>query len=247
MSMKKFAITDIGRVRESNQDQAFVYTNNNMDSIGIVCDGMGGHKAGEYASLLVAKTILDQFIEVDPFQNEEQASLWLNDTILYANDLVKEKSQSDEKFSGMGTTLCIALVSQQFILIANVGDSRAYVLQDDIFKLVTEDQTLVNILLKKKQISEEEALAHPNKHVLMYAVGTMEAPQIDIYSIQRNACTIMLCSDGIYNLVSTSYLKTILEGSLPISQKAITIVNEANTNGGYDNMSIVLMEVNANE
>ncbi|WP_423362888.1 Stp1/IreP family PP2C-type Ser/Thr phosphatase [Mycoplasma sp. P36-A1] len=242
--MKKYAITDIGKVRESNQDQAFVYTNNNLDTIGIICDGMGGHKAGAYASLLAAKTVLDYFIDAKEFASKDEASQWLFDAIMAANKLVKEKSDNEEKFQGMGTTLCIALVTEKFIMIANVGDSRAYVINEGELSLITEDQTLVNILLKNGKISSEEALNHPNKHVLMFAIGTMDEPQIDIYELAKKDCTLLLCSDGVYNLVNEKYLQTVLDSSLPISQKAISIINDANANGGYDNISVVLMEVN---
>lgn len=241
--MRKYAITDIGKTRQSNQDQAFVYTNNNHDSIGIVCDGMGGHKAGAYASLLAGNTILDSFIKAKKFENKEEAITWLHDAIMDANAKVKQKSDDEEKFKGMGTTLVIALVSKDFVLIANVGDSRAYLYQDDDISQITEDQSLVNILLKNGKISEEEAVTHPNKHVLMYAIGTMDNPEIDIYEIKKKKSSLLLCSDGVYNLVSQTYLKTILESTLPLSQKAVSIINDANANGGYDNMSIVLMEV----
>lgn len=242
--MKKYAITDIGRERDSNQDQAFVYTNNNRDTIGIVCDGMGGHKAGAYASLLAAKTVLDCFIDAPSFESVESATTWLYDSIMQANNKVKEKSDTEEKFSGMGTTLVISLVLDDTILVANVGDSRAYLYQNDMIEQITEDQTLVNILLKNGKISDEEAVNHPNKHVLMYAIGTMDDPEIDIYELKKHDSTLLLCSDGVYNLVSEAYLKTILESSLPISQKAVSIINDANDNGGYDNMAIVLLEVN---
>lgn len=242
--MKKYAITDIGRERDSNQDQAFVYTNNNRDTIGIVCDGMGGHKAGAYASLLAAKTVLDCFIDAPSFETVESATTWLYDSIMQANNKVKEKSDTEEKFSGMGTTLVISLVLDDTILVANVGDSRAYLYQNDMIEQITEDQTLVNILLKNGKISDEEAVNHPNKHVLMYAIGTMDDPEIDIYELKKQDSTLLLCSDGVYNLVSEAYLKTILESSLPISQKAVSIINDANDNGGYDNMAIVLLEVN---
>lgn len=242
--MKKYAITDIGRERDSNQDQAFVYTNNNRDTIGIVCDGMGGHKAGAYASLLAAKTVLDCFIDAPSFETVESATTWLYDSIMQANNKVKEKSDTEEKFSGMGTTLVISLVLDDTILVANVGDSRAYLYQNDMIEQITEDQTLVNILLKNGKISDEEAVNHPNKHVLMYAIGTMDDPEIDIYELKKQDSTLLLCSDGVYNLVTEAYLKTILESSLPISQKAVSIINDANDNGGYDNMAIVLLEVN---
>ena len=269
MSIKKYAVIDQGKVRETNQDQAFVYTNNNMDTIGIVCDGMGGHKAGAYASLLTAKTILDLFIEVGPSSNDEEkphyysiwaekygwtstdgkftsatmAGQWLYEAMMHANNVVKEKSESDDKFSGMGTTLCISLICDDVILIGNVGDSRAYIALEDEFKLITEDQTWVNVLLKNKKISPQEALDHPKKHELLYAIGTMDQPQVDIYELDMANGTLLLCSDGIYNLVTESYLKTILDGTLPLSKKATTIVEEANSNGGYDNMSIVLIEI----
>ena len=244
--MKKYAITDIGKARTSNQDQAFAYTNNNFDTIGIVCDGMGGHKAGAYASLLAAKTVLDHFIDVESFETKEEASKWLYDVIMDANKQVKTKSDNEEKFSGMGTTLVITLVLSDVVLVANVGDSRVYQCINDEIRQITEDQSLVNILLKSGKISDEEALNHPNKHVLMYAVGTMDDPQIDIYELEKVESSFLMCSDGVYNLVSQTYLKTIMESSLPISQKAISIINEANNNGGYDNMAIVLMEVNKN-
>ncbi|MEG0364427.1 MAG: Stp1/IreP family PP2C-type Ser/Thr phosphatase [Erysipelotrichales bacterium] len=243
MGLKKYAITDIGKERVSNQDQAFVYTNKNRDTIGIVCDGMGGHKAGAYASLLAASTVLDLFIECEPLTSKEQATEWLYDAIMEANNKVKEKSDAEEKFSGMGTTLVMTLISDSFILVANVGDSRVYRYQDDDIAQITKDQSLVNILLENGKITKEEAVNHPNKHVLMYAIGTMDEPQIDIYELENKKCSLLLCSDGIYNMVSMSYLKTILESSLPISQKAVSIINDANENGGYDNMAVVLMEV----
>ncbi|MGL4382961.1 MAG: Stp1/IreP family PP2C-type Ser/Thr phosphatase [Bacilli bacterium] len=245
--MKKYAITDTGKVRETNQDQAFVYTNSNNDSIGIICDGMGGHKAGAYASLLAAKTILDEFIEAQAFSKKNDAKEWLHQTIKKANDEVKKVSDEQEKFKGMGTTACICLVSKHEIIFANVGDSRGYVLHDNQLKLITEDQTLVNVLLKNGKINDEEALNHPNKHVLMYAIGTMDEPLIDIYTVKRSECLVFLCSDGIYNLINHNYLETILQSTLPIGQKAGNLINEANENGGFDNMSVVLMEVNMHE
>ena len=244
--MKKYAITDIGRERTSNQDQAFVYENKNRDTLGIVCDGMGGHKAGSYASLLAAKTVLDCFIEAEEFESSEQASNWVYDAVMNANAALKDKSETEEKFSGMGTTMVITLVLKNMILIANVGDSRVYRYRDNEIKQVTKDQTLVNILLDTGKITTAEAINHPNKHVLMYAIGTMDEPQIDIYELKKENCSLLMCSDGVYNLVTSAYLKTILESSLPISQKAISIINDANENGGYDNMSVVIMEVEEN-
>ena len=243
--MKKYAITDIGKARASNQDQAFVYTNNNLDTIGIVCDGMGGHKAGAYASLLAAKTVLDCFIDAAEFTSKEDAAKWLYEAIMDANQKVKAKSDEEEKFKGMGTTLVITLVLKDVVLIANVGDSRVYQCFNEEIRQITEDQSLVNILLKSGKINNEEAINHPNKHVLMYAIGTMDEPEVDIYELKKIDSSLLMCSDGVYNLVSQTYLKTIMESSLPISQKAISIINEANSNGGYDNMAIVLMEVNS--
>lgn len=241
--MNKYAITDIGKIRETNQDQAFVYTNKNRHIIGIVCDGMGGHKAGAFASLLTSKIILDEFIEAPKFKGPGEASRWAHDTIMLANTKVREKSESDENFEGMGTTVCLAVVIEKKIIVANVGDSRCYVFHNKELELITEDQTYVNILVKKGKITPEQAVSHPDRHVLMYAVGTIDKPQIDI-SVVDNAgkILVMLCSDGIYNVVSDKYMKTILDSSLPIDQKAISIINDGNQNGGYDNMSIVLLE-----
>ncbi|MDR1782585.1 MAG: Stp1/IreP family PP2C-type Ser/Thr phosphatase [Bacilli bacterium] len=240
--MKKYAITNIGKVRKTNQDQAFVYSNTNNISIGIVCDGMGGHKAGGYASLLVSEIILREFTSINTFSSKDEAKLWMRDVINKANTEVRTKSMN-EKYQGMGTTLVLTLVLEDVILIANIGDSRAYVMQNGTFKQISEDQTYVNILLREGKISKEEALNHPKKHVIMYAIGNLEIPHIDFYEIKRTKDTlIFMCSDGIYNLVTFKYLNTILESKLPVSQKAISIINDANDNGGYDNMSIVIME-----
>ncbi|MDR3215394.1 MAG: Stp1/IreP family PP2C-type Ser/Thr phosphatase [Bacilli bacterium] len=242
--MKKYAVTDIGKVRNTNQDQAFVYTNSHGISIGIICDGMGGHKAGGYASLLVSKIILDYFIKVDKFKDEQEAKEWLLMIINEANAQVREKSLSDDNFMGMGTTLVISLVLENKIIIANVGDSRVYLFNNSELMQITEDQTYVNILLREGKITKEEALNHPKKHVIMYAVGNMDNPVVDLYELNKiKGSYLFMCSDGIYNLVSFKYLNTILDSTLPISQKAISIINDANNNGGYDNMSIVLMEV----
>lgn len=241
--MDKYAITDIGKIRETNQDQAFVYTNKNRHTIGIVCDGMGGHKAGAFASLLTSKVILDEFIEAPKFKDADEAGEWIHDTIMLANTKVREKSESDENFEGMGTTVVAALIVDDKIVVANVGDSRCYILRGKELEVVTEDQTYVNILVKKGKITPEQAINHPDRHVLMYAVGTMEYPQIDISVVDNDKdVLVMLCSDGIYNVVSDKYMKTILDSSLPIDQKAISIINDGNQNGGYDNMSIVLLE-----
>lgn len=241
--MKFYAITDRGKVRETNQDQAFVMQNINKDYLGIVCDGMGGHKAGAYASLLCSKIIMEHFLKCDKFTDYEEASSWLYDTIMIANNEIKNKAEKDKRFEGMGTTLCIALITKGRVIIANVGDSRAYTLYQDDFSQITDDQTLVNVLRKSKMITHEEAANHPNKHVLMFAVGTMDEPQIDIYNIEKSEYILMLCSDGIYNLVNEKYIKTILESRLPIEKKALSLIEDANANGGYDNMAVVLMEV----
>lgn len=240
--MKKYAITNIGKVRDTNQDQAFVYTNTNDISIGIVCDGMGGHKAGGYASLLVSEIILREFTDIVSFSTKEEARQWMDDVILKANDMVRDKA-NNEKYEGMGTTLVLALILPDTILIANVGDSRAYLIHQGVLKQITEDQTYVNILLREGKISKAEAVNHPKKHFIMYAIGNLEVPHIDFYEIKRmKGMSIFMCSDGIYNLVSFKYLNTILDSKLPLSQKALSIINDANDNGGYDNMSVVIME-----
>lgn len=245
--MKKYAICDIGKVRETNQDQAFVYTNQNNDTIGIVCDGMGGHKAGSYASLLAAKSVLDCFIDANEFNTLDEAKEFVVNSIMFANEQVHEKSISDEKFEGMGTTICVVLVTKDHYIFGNVGDSRAYMYHNEELYQVTEDHTLVNVLLKNGKITPDEAINHPNKHVLMYAIGTMDSPQIDVYEVKKEDATILLCSDGIYNLVNDVYMKTIFESTLSIDNKAISLINEANNNGGYDNISVVLLEVNDDE
>ena len=169
--MEYYALTDIGKVREKNQDQAATAINLKDQVLGVVCDGMGGHKAGEIASHVVEEHVLTCFKANPPFLDDEEVENWLMDTILEAHQIVKRMANMQEDTKGMGTTVAISVVNGNDAFFAHVGDSRIYVYDNKEIVQMTRDHTLVNELIARGAISEEEGKHHRQKNVLMQAIG----------------------------------------------------------------------------
>ena len=169
--MNYYALTDIGKVRNKNQDQATVIANVKDQVIAIVCDGMGGHRAGEIASRVVMDQFVNCFDSIPPFDNVDELKKWVNETIYEADAIVKRMAKQNVEHHGMGTTIVVAILMDNVIYISHVGDSRAYVLKNDQLMQLTKDHTLVNALVDRGAISEEEAVNHSQKNVLTQAIG----------------------------------------------------------------------------
>ena len=235
--------TDIGKVRLSNEDQAIALTNASGNVLLIVCDGMGGQKKGDLASSLAIHTIVTSFKSRKGFINTYFARLWVNKIVREANRCIYEQSQSNPNYNGMGTTLTMLLILKDIAILANVGDSRCYFLKShhDLVQM-SEDQTYVAYLLRTGQITSQEALTHPKRHVLMNALGIYPSASVEIKTIPYLNEIVLLCSDGLYNNVPHEDIAAVIKGDDSIEQKVNELIAIGNKNGGSDNIAVVIWE-----
>ena len=235
--------TDIGKVRLSNEDQAIALTNASGNVLLIVCDGMGGQKKGDLASSLAIHTIVTSFKMKKGFFNTYFAKVWVSKVIREANKCIYEQSINNNNYQGMGTTITLLLIIKDIAILANAGDSRCYFLKNHHELVqITEDQTYVGYLLRTGQITAEEALTHPKRHVLMNALGIYPSASVDIKVFPYLNETVLLCSDGLYNNVPHEDITAIVKGEDSIEQKVNELIAIGNKNGGSDNIAVVLWE-----
>jgi protein phosphatase len=224
--------TDIGRVRERNEDAVLV-----VPPLFAVADGMGGHRGGEVASHVA----LDAMEEL-----ETDAAGSLADRVRRANRAVWDRASGDEHLTGMGTTLTAVRLDGDTAILAHVGDSRAYLLRDGELRQLTTDHTLVERMLRSGEITEEEADVHPHKNVLTRALGTDQEVDVDELSVTlADGDRLLLCSDGLTGMVTEDQIQAILEAGIEPQQAAERLVRAANRAGGVDNISVVVLAATA--
>ena len=243
--MKISSLTDIGNTREMNQD----YLYSSEESVGklpnlfLVADGMGGHKAGEFAS----RYVVEHIVRSIKGSKEEEAVRILSESIETANRKLKEYADAHQQMRGMGTTIVAAVIQGRTLLVANVGDSRLYIVGDEITQ-VTQDHSLVQEMVRLGQMDPQSAKNHPDKNIITRAVGVSEKVKIDIFERQLRAGEyIILCSDGLTNMVEDSVILQILHGAGSLSDKAERRIELANKNGGKDNITVIIIEPNSDE
>lgn len=235
---------DVGRVRVSNEDQAIVLTNADGDVLLLVCDGMGGHNKGDFASRAAISVISEAFKAKAKFGNAYFAKRWLMRQIRNANNEIYDAAYANDAYKDMGTTLVAVLIIEERIIVANIGDSRAYAVRPDGLERLTEDQTYVDYLYRTGKISKEEIVTHPKRHVLMNALGIYPSLTLDVSSDPYIGYSILLCSDGLYNNISEQEMHAILLTEERPEQKVETLIKVANSNGGSDNIAVAYWEVN---
>lgn len=241
--MQAFYKTDQGKVRLHNEDNGGVFFKTDKCCLAIVADGMGGHNAGEIASRIAVQKLAHEWELMDERFNPEKAEKWLNETINDANKEIYLESLENEDRAGMGTTVVAAICSESFVTIANIGDSRCYLLNELGFKQLTEDHSLINELLKLGEISEEDAKVHPRKNLLMKALGTEDHCEVDIKTIICDEDDrLLLCSDGLSNKLTAEELEQILSLEKNVEEKANEYIQKANENGGEDNISVAIID-----
>lgn len=238
--LKTFSITDIGVRRNINQD--FVFSSEKpvgrLPNLFIVADGMGGHKAGDFASRQATQTI------VECLQNstQENTVTAIRSAIEQANETVIAKAAESESFEGMGTTVVLATIFDNTMYVANVGDSRLYLEREEL-KQITKDHSLVEEMVRMGGIDQEAARYHPKKNVITRAVGGSDEIQIDFFEIQlAPGDVILMCSDGLTNMVEDSEISLILRKQRDVVEMAETLVRTANENGGTDNVSVIIIK-----
>ena len=242
--MRLWGITDRGSVRKENQDSFRLCTLDQERGFGIVCDGMGGARAGNVASDQAAETFLQELQARLPGVQSGGLNDLLSDVTAKANKAVYEHSLADEECRGMGTTTVAAIVLEESVAVLNVGDSRCYLVDDQSITQVTRDHSLVNDLVMRGELTPEEARHHPSKNLITRALGVEEAVKPDIYSLQRREGSyLLLCSDGLSNTVTDpEILYEVIHGGEPedCCQRLLEI---ALTRGAPDNVTAVLVQL----
>lgn len=239
--MKTFYITDTGKVREHNEDSVTIVNNSNGEYLMAVADGMGGHRAGEVASNLAIKHLENEFFSLDSIGSKTDAVIWIKQMVDKINELIIEYSEKYPDSKGLGTTLVIAIVTSEYILVGNIGDSSGFAVKENKLYKVTHDHTLVNLLAEAGKLTEQEAMNHPKKNILMKALGALEEIDIDVFDVDMNVDKILLCSDGLTNLVSQDQIEKILNSELNYEDQIIRLIKKANNRGGTDNISIAYL------
>ena len=241
--MKSFYLTDSGKVRDHNEDSVTIVKNKNGEILMAVADGMGGHKAGEVASSIAISHLGKRFSEISSVGNKQDAINWLKDTVNEVNALIFKYTNEHPESVGMGTTLVTTLLTDEFILMGNIGDSSGFVIKDNKLHKITQDHTLVNLLVKSGELTEEEAIHHPKKNVLMKALGANEIVELDIFDVDTTLESVLLCSDGLTNMLTIDQIeKVIVDEELEIEDKVIKLIRKSNARGGLDNISIAYLE-----
>lgn len=241
--MKAVYRTDRGRIRQNNEDSVGTFVNRDGHRLAIVADGMGGHRAGDVASNMTLTHLQKMWEESEGIQTADQAEAWLRTHIIQVNKLLFEHANNNLECEGMGTTIEAVIATQLFSTLAHIGDSRCYILNEIGFQQLTEDHTLVNELVRTGQISKEDAEHHPRKNVILRALGTEPDVKIDIKTIMfEEGDFLLLCSDGLSNKVNEAEMVTILQNEDSLEQKASTLINMANENGGEDNITLIILE-----
>ncbi len=238
--MKTFSITDIGKHREMNQDYMFTSEKpvGNLPNLFLVADGMGGHKAGDFASRFTVETLVQTIAN----QEETDPQRLLNLSIQYTNGRLLEEARNNPEMTGMGTTLVALTILEDHFLVANVGDSRLYVISDEILQ-ITEDHSFVQEMVRIGELGAEEAKSHCNKNIITRAIGAETALTVDFFEGKLEAGDeILMCTDGLTNMIEDEEIRQIVKGQRDVAEKAVRLVQKANENGGKDNITVVMIE-----
>lgn len=240
--MKSFYLTDAGKVRNHNEDSVTIVKNGNNETLMIVADGMGGHKAGEVASSIAVSHLGQRFSSLSTVGNKMEASKWLYDSVNEINKLIIDYTVENPESAGMGTTLVTALITNEFLIFGNIGDSSGFVIKNHELHKVTKDHTLVNLLVEAGNLTPEEAKNHPKKNVLMRALGASEKADLDIFDVDINCEGVLLCSDGLTNMLSfDNIIKVLNDENLEIEEKVIKLIRKCNARGGTDNITVAYL------
>ena len=243
--MKTFSMIDVGRKREVNQDYIFVSNEplGNLPNLLIVADGMGGHRAGDFASRYAVETLKEDLAN----STEDGPEAMIRKAIQSANQKLIEAARQDARLEGMGTTLVVATVIEHTLYFANVGDSRLYLLHDTI-KQLSKDHSFVQEMVRLGGIDAEEAKHHPDKNIITRAVGAREKVEVDFFEYRlKKGDMILMCTDGLSNMIEDEEMLVIVKSSRDIVEAVERLVERANDNGGNDNIGVILADPFAGE
>ena len=239
--MKAYSKTDIGSKRTMNQDS--VYCNENsvgsFQNLFIVADGMGGHKAGDYASRLCVEKIVyavEQSKSITPVTILEEA-------VTEANKGVLEEAKANAEYEGMGTTMVAATIFDHHMCVGNVGDSRLYVYHEGQLQQVTQDHSVVGEMVRKGEMPKEQARNHPKRNLITRAVGAEKEIRVDFFDeTLADGDLVLMCTDGLTSMVEEEQIEEVLASAVSLQEKTNRLVELANDNGGKDNITVIIIE-----
>ena len=224
-----------------NQDYMYTSTTpvGSLPNLFVVADGMGGHNAGEYAS----RFTVDKVVEVISQNGQQEPVAAMKEALTEANSQLLEEAGADPSKSGMGTTVVAATVIGDLLHVANIGDSRLYVIDHEAIRQITRDHSLVEEMVRLGEMDKAAAKVHPDKNIITRAIGVTRELAVDFFEVElRPGDMILLCSDGLTNMVEDEEIKEIVMEQKNIVEKAEKLINTANENGGKDNITVVLIE-----
>lgn len=240
--MKIFSATDKGRIRESNQDSYAAGRLSDTASYAVVCDGMGGANGGNIASSIAVKTIAESFTR--NFRNnmtDSSIRMLIESAVSTANSAVLSAASKNPDYKGMGTTVVVAIVDKNRLILAHLGDSRAYLYSGGDLNLLTHDHSVIQSLIDSGRLTESEAKYHPDKNVITRALGVYKDIQIDFYDFAlESGDVLLLCSDGLTNYVEEERI-LFLFNKTPYEQLPEVLIHAANSGGGGDNITAVVL------
>ncbi len=227
-------LTDMGLMRPRNEDAHLVQISQEIKKIA-VADGMGGHQGGHIASSLALEVIDGYSFHKETLREDMEKA------ILEANKRIKNRALTDPGLEGMGTTLTLLGINNRNGLVAHVGDSRLYLFREEKLERVTRDHSLVEEMVRQGKLTPEEAAFHPQRNVLLQALGLEEKPDIEFYELQfKEGDLLLLCTDGLTGLVGEEEISRLLVERKELQQLAREMVEKANARGGHDNITVVL-------
>lgn len=240
--MRYFAASDTGQKRSENQDAFCVFEIDDA-VIGIIADGMGGHKGGSTASRMARDCVKNRLATgYRSDLRETELMQLLKESYLEANNTIFFDSIKNESLYGMGTTLTTALIRQGRVLVIHIGDSRGYLIERGTIRQLTRDQTYVQQLLDTGEITPQQAENHPQRHVIMQAVGVGTSIQPELLCEDYTGGSVLLCSDGLSNMVSDAEILSVVDSFDDPKKKVAALIDRANAAGGLDNISAVLID-----
>ncbi len=246
--MRYYGITDKGLIRATNQDNYVIASNEKGDVFALVCDGIGGGQGGDVASKMAVDFFSETFSENQGFNDEQEVQTWVRSKIKEVNDLIFSKSTESTSLKGMGTTLVGVLLTKIGHYVINMGDSRVYSLKGDQFVQITKDHTLVQDLLINGEITHAEAKVHPKKNVLTNALGVWDSVRVDFAKYTEPIESFLICSDGLYGYIEHKVIQEVmLDQALTTGRKVQKLLKLALEAGGYDNITVILIELEAND
>lgn len=239
--IKTFSATDVGMKRKVNQD--FVFTSEEqvgaLPNLFIVADGMGGHKAGDYASRKAVEVMVEAIQES---QQGDSPIRVIREAIEKANAQIYKESLEKEEYSGMGTTSVVATIIDDTLFVGNVGDSRLYLIDREISQ-ITKDHSLVEEMVRVGQLERINARNHPDKNIITRAVGANDTVKVDFFDLSlKKGDTLLMCSDGLSNMVDDEEIRMVIEREGDVAAKAMALIKRANDNGGRDNIAVVIID-----